>query len=121
MSYVYIFQDHSSSLLALGMLFDAPLATFLSERPQVQKIRFCLDNDDSGRMASGALIQKYCGLGYETEDRPPPEGCKDYNQWLQETKNGSCRTGGGPGRKTETRMMPVGTVSFSGVIFASWH
>lgn len=86
MSYVDIFQDYDSSLLALGMLSDAPLAIFLSEHPQIQKIRFCLDNDGPGRRASAALIQKYCGLGYETEDRPPPEGCKDYNQWLQEIK-----------------------------------
>lgn len=86
MSYVDIFQDYSSSLLALGMLSDAPLATFLSEHPQVQKIRFCLDNDGPGRRASAALIQKYYRLGYETEDRPPPDGCKDYNQWLQEIK-----------------------------------
>lgn len=86
MSYVDIFKDCSSSLLALGMLSDAPLLTFLSEHPQIRKIRFCLDSDGPGRRASAALMQKYCRLGYETEDTPPPEGCKDYNQWLQEIK-----------------------------------
>ena len=42
MSYVDIFADHESNKLALGMLADAPLATFLREHPQISFIRFCL-------------------------------------------------------------------------------
>lgn len=87
MSYMDIFQDYDNSLLALGMLSDAPLVTFLSEHPQIRGIKFCLDNDEPGRKASGALMEKYYGLGYDVEDKPPPGTCKDYNQWLQETKN----------------------------------
>ncbi len=94
MSYVDIFQDYENSLLALGMLSDAPLATFLSEHPQIQGITFCLDNDGPGRRATGSLMQKYYGLGYEVEDKAPPEGCKDYNQWLQETKRAGHRAYG---------------------------
>lgn len=98
MSYVDIFQDYRSSLLALGMLSDAPLATFLYEHPQVQCITFCLDNDVPGRKAAGALMQKYYGLGYEVEDKAPPKGYKDYNQWLQEARKQQRALGAMPGR-----------------------
>lgn len=86
MSYADIFQDLDNNLLALGMLSDAPLVTFLAEHPQIQNIKFCLDNDGPGRKATEALMQKYYELGYEVEDKPPPKPYKDYNQWLQETK-----------------------------------
>ena len=43
MSYVDIFTDYESNKLALGMLADAPLETFLREHPQITSIRFCLD------------------------------------------------------------------------------
>lgn len=86
MSYMDIFQDYESSLLALGMLSDAPLITFLAEHSQIQSIKFCLDNDEPGRKAAKALMQKYYELGYDVEDKPPPRDCKDYNKWLQEAK-----------------------------------
>lgn len=86
MSYMDIFRDHESHLLALGMVSDAPLVTFLSEHPQIQSIIFCLDNDGPGRKATEAFMKKYYELGYEVEDRPPPQNYKDYNQWLQEAK-----------------------------------
>ena len=35
MSYVDIFADYESNKLALGMLADAPLETFLGEHPQI--------------------------------------------------------------------------------------
>lgn len=73
-------------MLALGMLADAPLETFLKEHPQVTSIRFCLDNDEPGRKAANELATKYYGLGYDVEDTPPPAGFKDYNEWLKATK-----------------------------------
>ena len=51
--------------LALGMLSDAPLATFLEEYQKVSRISFCLDNDEPGRKAAEALMEKYYGLDYE--------------------------------------------------------
>ena len=86
MSYVEIRGDYETNKLALGMLSDAPLATFLEEHPKVRKISFCLDNDEPGRKAADALMEKYYGLDYEVEDCPPPKPFKDYNQWLQEAK-----------------------------------
>ena len=86
MSYVDIFADYESNKLALGMLADAPLETFLGEHPQISFIRFCLDGDSPGRKAAAELMEKYYGLGYEVEDCPPPAGYKDYNEWLVATK-----------------------------------
>lgn len=86
MSYMEIFADFDSNKLALGMLADAPLVTFLKENPQISSIRFCLDNDEPGRKATKELCEKYYGVGYEVEDNPPPAGYKDYNEWLVATK-----------------------------------
>ena len=47
MSYMDIHRDYSSNMLALGMVADAPLETFLREHPNIQSITFCLDNDNS--------------------------------------------------------------------------
>lgn len=92
MSYMDIFQDYESSLLALGMLSDAPLVTFLSEHPQIQGIKFCLDNDIPGRQATESLMQKYYELGYDVENKPPPKAYKDYNEWLQNAKKVQYKT-----------------------------
>ena len=82
MSYMDIHNDFETNKLALGMLSDAPLKTFLEEHPKVGLIRFCLDNDGPGRDATAQLTEKYYGLGYDVEDCPPPKGYKDYNEWL---------------------------------------
>ena len=83
---VDIFTDYESNKLALGMLADAPLETFLREHPQITSIRFCLDRDEPGRKAAAELMRKYYELGYEVEDCPPPAGYKDYNEWLVAAK-----------------------------------
>lgn len=87
MSYVDIFWDFDSNKLALGMLADAPLETFLKEHPNITSIRFCLDSDEPGRKASDELAKKYYGLGYDVEEVPPPAGFKDYNEWLKASKD----------------------------------
>ncbi len=86
MSYVDIFWDFESNKLALGMLSDAPLETFLQEHPQITSIRLCLDNDEPGRKAANEMATKYYGLGFDVEDTPPPAGFMDYNEWLKSSK-----------------------------------
>lgn len=86
MSYMDIFNDYENSILALGMLADAPLETFLHEHPQIQSVKFGLDNDGPGRRATEELMEKYYMLGYDVEDFPPPNGYKDYNEWLQKAR-----------------------------------
>lgn len=93
MSYADIYSDYHSNKLTLGMLADAPLETFLKEHPQIQSIKFCLDNDEPGRVATEMLMEKYYGLGYEVEDCPPPKAHKDYNLWLQEARKEITMTG----------------------------
>ena len=82
MSYVEFTGNYISNLLALGMLADAPLETFLRENHQVEVIKFGLDNDAPGRKATEQFLEKYFGLGYEVEDISPPAAYKDYNEWL---------------------------------------
>jgi len=82
LSYVDLFDDYESNKIALGMISDAPLETFLKENPQVRTIYFCLDNDEAGRKAVKVLLKKYYEQGYEVEDIPPPGTYKDYNEWL---------------------------------------
>lgn len=83
MSYSDMFPKDEKNLIALGMLWDAPLATFLSEQPQVQCITFCLDNDAPGRKASETFMEKYYGMGFDVGEKRPPEQYKDYNEWLK--------------------------------------
>ena len=86
MSYITMFPTDRASMVALGMLADAPLETFLAEHPELEEIRFCLDNDGPGRKAAAALQQKYREQGYQTEVFLPPEPYKDFNQWNVEMK-----------------------------------
>ncbi len=65
MSYVDIFADHESNKLALGMLADAPLATFLREyHPQISFLSVSalmgIHRQESSRRN---LWGKYYGLG----------------------------------------------------------
>ena len=91
MSYMDIFQDYENNLLALGMVSAAPLGTFLSENPQIESIKFCLDSDEAGRKATEKLMEKYYVRGYDVEDKAPPKMYKDYNEWLKEAKKQQIR------------------------------
>ena len=86
MSYVDVTKDFESNMIALGMLADAPLATFLEEHPQITTIRFCLDSDEPGKKATEELLKKYYELGFEVENVPPPVGFKDFNECLIATR-----------------------------------
>ncbi len=86
MSYITMFPADKASMLALGMLADAPLEIFLAEHPEVEEIWFCLDNDGPGRKAAVALQKKYMEDGYRTNVFLPPEPYKDFNQWNVEMK-----------------------------------
>lgn len=86
MSYITMFPKDKASMVALGMLSDAPLETFLAEHPEVEEIQFCLDNDGPGRKAAASLQQKYTEKGYRTDVFLPPEPYKDFNQWNVEMR-----------------------------------
>ena len=86
MSFVDMNLEFSTNMIALGMLSDAPLITFLSEHKQISTICFCLDNDEPGKKATKELLEKYYELGFDVEDLSPPKQYKDYNAWLVEEK-----------------------------------
>ena len=86
LSYVDIFSDYDTNKLALGMLSDAPLETFLDEHKGITSIRLCLDNDEPGRTATARLKDKYHVMGYDIFDFPAPARYKDYNDWLKDAK-----------------------------------
>ena len=86
MSYITMFPEDRASMVALGMLADAPLETFLAEHPETEKIVFCLDNDGPGWKAEEALWRKYGDKGYLVDIFAPPEPYKDFNQWNVEMK-----------------------------------
>lgn len=82
MSHMTIYPMQKDNMVALGMLADAPLQTFLKEHPDIKEIAFGLDNDKWGRKASAELTEKYKAAGYLVEDVAPPQEYKDYNKWL---------------------------------------
>lgn len=82
MSHMTIYPMQKDNMVALGMLADAPLQTFLKEHPDIREIAFGLDNDSHGRKATVELMEKYKADGYLVEDVAPPQEYKDYNEWL---------------------------------------
>jgi hypothetical protein len=86
MSHTEIMGENEANRLALGMLGDAPIDTFLREHPQIDQIGLFLDRDSSGRNAAAKMAGKYGSLGYRVTDSTPPEGYKDYNDWLVAAK-----------------------------------
>ena len=72
---------HSVSYLSLGGLNYMALDHYLSEHPEVKKLRVCLDGDEAGRGFAAKIVSKYKEKGYEVDDCPPRMG-KDYNDAL---------------------------------------
>ena len=62
------------------------LTDFLSKNPQVKKVFLCYDNDDKGRRGAAALGHVLGGR-YEVKFTPPPDGSKDYNDYLMNLIN----------------------------------
>ena len=87
LSYCDIYDDYKTNKLALGMIADAPLETFLKENQNIRIIRLCLDNDGPGRVASSVLKDKYESRGYKVIDLPPPKEYKDYNDWIKSLRS----------------------------------
>ena len=87
LSYCDIYDDYNTNKLALGMIADAPLETFLKENQNIRIIRLCLDNDGPGRVASSVLKDKYESRGYKVIDLPPPKEYKDYNDWIKSLRS----------------------------------
>ncbi len=102
MSYIDMFGDHSNNMLVLGMVEDNPLEQFLKDYSHIYNIKFCLDNDEAGRIALNGrkdehgnttkvgLIEKYEARGFEVDVMIPPIG-KDWNESLLAIKDKKVR------------------------------
>ncbi|MBP3234950.1 MAG: DUF3991 and TOPRIM domain-containing protein [Eubacterium sp.] len=82
MSYIDIFQDYDTNMIALGMVSDRPLERFLKEHSGIKNICLCLDNDEPGRKATQDIMKKYVDRGFNVKDMPAPAEYKDINEWL---------------------------------------
>lgn len=86
MSYMDIFQDFDTNMIALGMVSDRPLERFLAEHACIKTICLCLDNDEPGRKATQDIMKKYSDRGYIVKDKSAPSEYKDINEWLVASK-----------------------------------
>jgi hypothetical protein len=59
----------------------AALERFLANTPDIREIALRFDNDKTGRLAV-QTIQATLPDRYEIVYKPPPSGCKDYNDYL---------------------------------------
>ncbi len=66
------------------------LTDFLSKNPQIKTVLLCYDNDDKGQRGAAALGYVLGGR-YEVKFTPPPDGSKDYNDYLMNQINTSER------------------------------
>jgi hypothetical protein len=60
--------------------FPLALKEYLGNHSDIRKIVLRMDNDFTGRLATGALTEMLSGQ-YEVRSSPPPRG-KDYNEYL---------------------------------------
>ena len=83
MSYCDLYNDlDKTNKIALSMVADLPLETFLKENPNIKNINLYLDNDEAGRKNALIIQKKYQELGYHVKDNVVPYG-KDMNEYLQ--------------------------------------
>lgn len=81
MSHFDMKNDYLTNRIALGMLSDAPLETFLKENTNIKQIVFALDNDAPGQKATKELKEKYEQLGFSVKKLEIPSEYKDINDW----------------------------------------
>ena len=71
--------------LPLDCLADRALVAYLQRNPHIESITFCLDNDEPGKKATEKYMKLYADL-YYCGSMPPPEGYKDWNEYLVAVK-----------------------------------
>jgi hypothetical protein len=57
------------------------LTQYLTDHPDIQRVHLRLDNDLAGRLATKAIMTVLL-KEYDVTDEPPPNGRKDYNDYL---------------------------------------
>lgn len=87
LSYKTLYPESQDHLLALGMLAQSPVYTYLKEYPKVKQISFVLDNDKKGREATRKYEHEFQEKGYSIIRDPESvrlwqTGKKDMNEYL---------------------------------------
>lgn len=71
--------------LPLGGVEDRALVAYLQRNPHIESITFCLDHDEAGEKATDKFLKIYSGI-YCCGSMPPPDGFKDWNEYLVAVK-----------------------------------
>lgn len=79
LSYMTLYPENKSNLLALGMLVDAPIYTFLKENDNVKKVALVLDNDSKAIDATLKISNKLKENGVEVVDNDVSSMLKEQN------------------------------------------
>lgn len=87
LSYMSLYPDDRSNLLALGCLSPKGLYRFLSQHQHIDTVSFLLDNDGVGPEAAYAATDMLLSHGYKVEDHELSYameriGVKDVNDYL---------------------------------------
>jgi hypothetical protein len=67
--------------LSLGGTSEVALVEYLKNNPNTQEIHFCLNNDEAGRTATNALMDKFSAQGFTVLDESPKQ-YGDFNEHL---------------------------------------
>ena len=82
LSYKTLYKESPDHLLALGMLAESPVYTYLAEYPEVKRLLFILDNDKKGREAARRYEREFADHGYEINHDEI-----NVKMWYAETKD----------------------------------
>ena len=87
LSYMTIFPDTNSHLLALGMLATSPVDTYIKEHPDIKNISFVLDADAPGKEAAAKFEKEFTDKGFNIiksnlSEKLENSSCKDVNEYL---------------------------------------
>ena len=87
MSYISLYPDDKSSMIALGCLSPKGLYRFLTQHREINTVTLLLDNDDPAKRARENIIECLEDYGYRIEehelrDLMTESGTKDINEYL---------------------------------------
>lgn len=87
MSYITIYPDDKSSMIALGCLSPKGLYNFLDRHEDIVTVSLILDNDDPADEAYAKISEELKAKGYDIEDNEISDiikenGVKDVNEYL---------------------------------------
>ena len=88
LSYMSLYPNDNSSMIALGCLSSKALLRYLEEYDHVDTVSFLLDSDEPARVAEEKIKEQVLSMGYKVEENPLREllrasEAKDVNEYLK--------------------------------------